>query len=348
VRPGAARTIFCDGGVDETFREGLDLELSHWIPNRSPAQFKADTSTEICMNFAGASGLDQGFDLIVNNHVDVDGVLAVFVLLSPDCALDHRRTIVQAAEMGDFWSWGDRPAQALFQALALLQRRLKSSGADAQDVYAQCFELTRAVLSGEACAEAADGLAVLEEAIAKIETGQIARTSYNERFVHYAVPRRLAERDLHGALHVPDFNVPLARPNLLPPYARSRWDDERVQLVSVEAGSGWYYDLWYPGYTWAETPRRWRPPGVTSAGSSNVHIFDHPALSEAVGDLSRMETADGQWIVARRLSPFSSLAGRNFPVVLSFLKEDLPAPSSLAPSIVAPRLASAFPDLGPT
>ena len=35
-------------------------------------------------------------------------------LVQGEAALVHRRTLVQAAEMGDFWAWGDEPAQALF------------------------------------------------------------------------------------------------------------------------------------------------------------------------------------------------------------------------------------------
>jgi hypothetical protein len=108
---------FGERGVDETWREGIDSELSHWIPNRTPAEFKADSSTEICMKFVESGGVER-FDLVVNNHVDVDGVLATFVLLFAELAILHRRTVVQAAEMGDFWGWGEPPAQQLFQTLA--------------------------------------------------------------------------------------------------------------------------------------------------------------------------------------------------------------------------------------
>ncbi len=341
-RPYSPRTIFCDGVGGEGFRDGVDLELSHWIPNRTPPQFKADSSTEICMNFAAAGGLADGFDLVVNNHLDVDGVLSVFVLLSPEVALAHRRTLAQAAEIGDFGSWGERPAQELFQALALLQARLKSAGADAQEAYAQCLTLAHAMLSGEARPEAPEALDGLAEAVARIDSGEIERTEYHARFVHYAIPRRLAERDLGAALAVPEFNDPLTQSTLLPPNARARRDEQRVQLVSVETAGGWYYDLGYPGDSWAETPRRWRAPGVVSAGSSNIHAFEHPPLTETVAALSGSESAGGRWMVAARLSPFTALKGRDFPVVASFLRDDAPAPSALPPSLVAPRLAPAF------
>ena len=46
-RPSAHGVIYCDGGTDDRFRAGVDLQLSHWIPNETPEPFKADTSTEI-------------------------------------------------------------------------------------------------------------------------------------------------------------------------------------------------------------------------------------------------------------------------------------------------------------
>lgn len=343
-RPEASRVIFCDcdGGADDTFREGTDIELSHWIPNRTPERFKADTSTEIAFRFVVAGGLDGRFDLVVNNHFDVDGVLSMFVLLAGEWVLQHRRTIVQAAEMGDFWGWGDRSAQELFQALSLLMYRLASENGDLQDIYTRCFERARAVLAGERDPEWGEGLDALANSIALIDTQQVSRTVVHSRFVHYAVPRAVAERDLDAALHAPKINAPLSRQSLLLPHARSRSDRNRVQLVSVEAEKGWYYDLCYPGYAWADTPDSWRAPGVVSLGTSNVHALDHPPLDEAVCDLARCETARGEWTVARQLSPFSSLSGRAFPVVVSFMADDAPAPSALAPRLVRERLARAF------
>jgi len=110
-------------------------------------------------------------------------------------------------------------------------------------------------------------------------------------------------------------------------------------LVSVETETGWYHDVWYPGYAWADTPRSWRPVGLNAQGDSNTYFLDHPALADAVVGLARLERASGQWTLARCLTPFSTLVGRGFPVVLSFLADDAPATSSLAPALVAERLA---------
>jgi hypothetical protein len=344
-RPAAARVIFCDGGIDDTYRFGVDVELSHWIPNATPLQFKASTSTEICLRFAATPEADD-YGLVVNNHVDVDGVLSTFALLYPDVALRHADVLVQAAVIGDFWGWGERDAQHLFQALACLITRMRELAVDPLEIYTACHERVHIALSRARFEECLEGLTALDETVRSIETGAIARILIVERVVHYAIPRALATRDLAAALHVPGFCAPLSHATLLSPYARAKHDYQRMQLVSIAASDGHYYDLWYPGYTWAETVDCWRAPGVTSTGSSNTHDLGSPALNELVAELTRLETADGRWTLARRLTPFATLAGRGFPVVLSFLQDDLPVPSALQPADIASRLSRAFGDRG--
>jgi hypothetical protein len=340
-RPPAARVIFCDGGIDDSYRVGVDLELSHWLPNATPPQFKASTSTEICLRFAAAPEIHD-YGLVVNNHVDVDGVLSTFALLYPDVALRHAGVLVQAAQIGDFWGWGERDAQYLFQALACLINRLRELAVDPLEIYTACHDRAHIALSGARFEECLDGVAALLETVRSIETGAIARIPIAEHVVHYAIPRALAMRDLAAALHVPGFCVPLSRAMLLSPYARAKHDYQRIQLVSIATPDGHHYDLWYPGYTWAETIDLWRAPGVTSAGSSNTHDLRSPALDELVAELTRLEKADGRWTLARRLTPFATLAGRGFPVVLSFLRDNSPVPSALRPEDIASRLACAF------
>jgi hypothetical protein len=138
------------------------------------------------------------------------------------------------------------------------------------------------------------------------------------------------------------LNAPLSRAGLLWPQARARRDFERVQLVSVGAQAGYYYDLWYPGYVWADTVTLWRTPGLKAAVGTNDHILDDPRLTAAVADLTHLETADGQWTLATRLSPFAGVPGRNFPVVLSFMRAGQPAVSGLPCEVVAGLLAPLF------
>jgi hypothetical protein len=158
-----------------------------------------------------------------------------------------RATLVQAAEMGDFWGWGEGGAQVLFQALTLCRERSQATGEDPEQTCARSFDLVCAVLAGEAHREVEIGLAALDESLSLIDSGVVSRTLIDQRFVHYAVPWRVARKDIDRCIAVPAFNAALSRDCLLLPQARARLDAERVQLVSVETPGGWYYDLWYPG-----------------------------------------------------------------------------------------------------
>src|SRR5262249_8987679 len=153
---------------------------------------------EICLNFvasgaSGASGVsgDPRFDLVINNHVDVDGLLAVFTLVTGEAALAHRQTLTQAAAMGDFWAWGEPPAQALFQSLTVLIRRLQAEEVDANSLYLRCFDHVASVLSGESAVPEDPGLAALRDSVALIERGEVTREVLGEHFAHYVIPRRV-------------------------------------------------------------------------------------------------------------------------------------------------------------
>lgn len=341
-RPRSARTIYCDGAHDAAFRPGVDLELSHWIPNLTPARYKADTSTEICLRVVAGAGRERGFELALNNHVDIDGTLALFVLAHPDLALAYRDLLVQVAEMGDFQGWGEPPAQRLYQALALTLRDPALKQADPLEVCERAFAIVRAALEGAPLPQADAGIAALQRSLALLESDQIERVQFGARAVHLRVPEHLAAPDLARCLAVPRFDADLNAPVLLAPQARAKRDAQRLLLMSVQAGDGWYHDLLYPGYCWAETPDRWRPPGLLRDEGRQQHRLDHAPLRQAAAELNAAERQPGQWAVAESMSVFGGLAGRGFPVVLSLLHEGWAAASALPPQYVAQRLATVW------
>jgi hypothetical protein len=335
-RPAAQHVIYCDGGLDADFRDGQDIELSHWIPNRTPAAFKASTTTEICIRYVERHD-PAAYDLVLNNHVDTDGVLSTFVLCHPQLALAHRRVLVQAAEMGDFRGHGEPQALVLYQVLCDLKRALQGEGADPIDLYRAAHALTVRVLGGEAFPEAEVALTTVGRACEAVAHGQIQRSLHGERLALYRVPQHLAQAP--DLLRIPAFDVPITADEVLPAIARARWDAEHMQLIASEHANGWAYDLWAPGYTWAETVGLWRPPGLVPAGSSNEHRLDHPPLTQAFAALNAADMGEGHWALARTLSPFSEVEGRRFPVIGAYLHKGQPALSQLAPEHVAEVLA---------
>jgi hypothetical protein len=53
ARPDAARVIYADGAGAGEPAAG-DVELSHWAPNQTAAEYKADRSTEIRLRYASS------------------------------------------------------------------------------------------------------------------------------------------------------------------------------------------------------------------------------------------------------------------------------------------------------
>jgi hypothetical protein len=126
---GDVPAISCDGLVP-----GAALDLTHWQGNRTPRPYKADTSTEIALNFvASPEAADQWAGaVVVNNHFDTDGVLSVWVLLDPEQAMACRELLVAAAVAGDFDEW---PALERGLWLDAAIRALAAGAADDAEAY---------------------------------------------------------------------------------------------------------------------------------------------------------------------------------------------------------------------
>jgi hypothetical protein len=343
-RPDAERIIYCDGTAEGEFRDGCDLELSHWRPNRTPARFRAGTSTEICFRFLDHP-IPGPWTLAVNNHLDVDGLLSVYALVESRQALEARDTIIAAAEMGDFWGWGDATAQRLFQGLTWLMNARTASGASVQSIYEEALPAVRELIEGTFPESRAidESLAPLRRAVELVEQGTIRRVPHNAHFTQYVIPAEVVGGAVDRALRVPGFNEAISENILLWPQARARWDAERVCLVSTEDSAGWYHDLWFPGYHWADTEGLWTIPGLSFRDGMERYDLAHPALLAAVGQLQQRETAAGSWSLGAenaRLHPEQQIA---FPVGLRLIDErGNPLPSRLTPEDVAAPLAAAF------
>ena len=81
------------------------IHFSHWQDNETPAELKADTSTEIALNLVASPKRDsftQGIDLLTNNHFDCDGVLSCWTVLVGERAVEFKDLLIAAAEAGDF------------------------------------------------------------------------------------------------------------------------------------------------------------------------------------------------------------------------------------------------------
>ena len=339
-RPEAERILFCDGTGGKLFQPETDLELSHWRPNCTPAEYRAGTSTEICFRFLD-NPRPGSWTAAVNNHVDVDGILSVYALVHSEHALKHREAIIQAAEMGDFWGWGQPPAQRLFQGLT----HLMEQGGQPQAIYAEAFRQIPALIAGHGptVAQVESSLAPLRAGVQLIEQGRIVRREITARLSQYIIPLAVAGGDDAQVSYVPEFNEAISPQALLWPQARARWDAERVCLVSAERQQGWLHDLWFPGYLWADTQGRWLVPGMTYQGGMSRYVLENDRLIAAFEQLQRNEPAPGQWALGGTRLPLGDALQERFPLVGRFVSEDgQVAPSKLSPEQVAQALQGAL------
>jgi hypothetical protein len=253
----------------------------------------------------------------VNNHLDVDGILSVYVLVHSDHALAQRRTIVEAADMGDFWGWGESPAQRLFQGLT----RLLDAGEDGMAVYAEAFRRIPALIDGTdlAVAEVENSLAPLRRGVELVEQERVTRSLVADRLAHYIVPIAVGGDDDARASYAPEFNEVISDKAVLWPQVRARWNTERVCLVSTERKTGWFHDLYFPGYLWADTEGKWRVPGLTYHDGMRSYDLDNSRLVAAVEELQRHETALGRWALGGTSLPHGDQLQARFPLGGRFL-----------------------------
>ncbi|MBX9805496.1 MAG: hypothetical protein K2Y18_07070 [Alphaproteobacteria bacterium] len=314
-RPTSTRTLYVDGAAGGEFREGIDGELSHWRPNKTEAQYRAGTSTEICFKYLHANkNLD--YDLVVNNHLDVDGVMSVFALTHPKIALANEGVIVKAAEAGDFWAWAEGTAFNLFHEMSLLFRTLESSNLNLQESYKECFSLILKLLEGEKTISEAEN--ILHQQYALVEQRKIIREELNERLVSYHVPKETVRDDMEKYLRVAKFNEPISDRLAFWPQVRNRQDAQKMHLVSVETSKGIHYDLWMPGYSWADTSGLWVPPGLIPATTIGaVNKLQWNKLTAVAKELNALETGSCHWHLFPGIVFANTKNPRAFPIILT-------------------------------
>jgi hypothetical protein len=102
--------------------------LSHWPGNRTPAKWKADLSTGICLNFARADAAERaeflaGAEVVLNDHYDTDGFCSLLAILRPEVALPREELLLLAAATGDFGCYLTPRAFAIDRIVARLAEK---------------------------------------------------------------------------------------------------------------------------------------------------------------------------------------------------------------------------------
>jgi len=243
-----------DGTVDNS------IHFSHWEGNSTPTELKADTSTEIALNLVASpnrAALTQGIELVTNNHFDTDGVLSCWSVLTGERALAYRDLLISAAEAGDFSEYSSDAGVRVSIAI---------QGSDQASPNNDDGSPLARLLAGE---EVEDDARAYELVLPKVEH-LLANIDDYESLWREGWDRVVAavesfESGRSNVVEHSDTSVVTLAPELwdgagfsptrhsAPYTAISKFAKGKLFLIAIPNGSGWFYRIDYPYYSWAET-----------------------------------------------------------------------------------------------
>jgi hypothetical protein len=262
-------------GLDDVPKLSVDgtvsnsVHFSHWEGNETPAELKADTSTEIALNLVAAPNrneLTRGIELVTNNHFDTDGVLSVWTVLTGERALELRDKLIPAAEAGDFSEFTNESA---------VRASIAIQGSDQPSPGEESASPLACQLAGETVNDDARAyelvLPEVERLLTKTDEYEpLWRSAWEkialamESFASGA--SRVAEIGDAGISLVtlaPDVFSPSGfnpTRHAAPYTAISRYAKGRLFVITTPLRNGWAYRIDYPYYSWAATIVRPRIP----------------------------------------------------------------------------------------
>ena len=318
------RFEFYHPGLDDVPKLSVDgtvsnsVHFSHWEGNETPAELKADTSTEIALNLVAAPNrneLTRGIELVTNNHFDTDGVLSVWTVLTGERALELRDKLIPAAEAGDFSEFTNESA---------VRASIAIQGSDQPTPGEESASPLACQLAGETVNDDARAyelvLPEVERLLTKTDEYEpLWRSAWEkialamESFASGA--SRVTETGDAGislVMLAPDVFSPSGfnpTRHAAPYTAISRYAKGRLFVIPTPFRNGWAYRIDYPYYSWAETIVRPRIPrrdfsqllaeiNQLEPDGEGVWKLDNSEMTSAIKFLG----ADGT-LAASRLTP---------------------------------------------
>jgi hypothetical protein len=267
------RFEFYHSGLDDVPKLSVDgtvsnsIHFSHWQGNETPAEVKADTSTEIALKLIASPNKDeltQGIELVTNNHFDTDGVLSVWTMLNGEHALGLHDKLIPAAEAGDFSEFTNEDA---------IRASIAIQGSDQPTTIEDSGSPLARQLAG---APVDDDARAYELVLPEVER-LLTQTDKYENLWRGPWQQIVTaiESFERGASNVAEFSdaklslVTLARDvfgpsgfdparDAAPFTAISRYAKGQLFLIAIPYQNGWAYRIDYPYYSWAETIVRLR------------------------------------------------------------------------------------------
>ena len=334
------RFEFYHAGLDDVRKLSVDgtvsnsIHFSHWEGNETPAEVKADTSTEIALNLVSSperERLTEGVELVTNNHYDTDGVLSVWTVLAGERALELREKLIAAAEAGDFSEFSSEDG---VRASILIQ------GTDAPVPGEDSGSPLASHLAGQVVTDEARSyelvLPEVERALTRTSEYESLWRDGWERIAQalesFARGESKVEEDASGLALItlaPGLFGPAGfnpTRHIAPFTAISQNAHGQVFLIGAMMTEGWSYRVDYPYYSWAETIKRPR-----------VKRRDFTGL---IASLNEMEIRHAQ---GNRVRGAWTLDRRELTSAIKFLDQTgMLCASSLSPEVVADEMRVAL------
>src|SRR4029079_10676604 len=259
------RFEFYHPGLDSVPKLSVDgtvsnsIHFSHWEGNLTPAELKADTSTEIALNLVAAPNrkeLTRGIELVTNNHFDTDGVLSVWTVLTGQRALDLRDKLIPAAEAGDFSEFTNEAAVRASIAIqgsdqpnpdddagSPLARQIADTAVDDAKAYEVVLpEVERVLLRTDEYEPLwRDAWEKIAKALESFERGASTVTEFGDVSLVTLAPDVFSPSGFNPTRHAAPYT------------AISHFAKGRLFLITTPLRHGWSYRIDYPYYSWAET-----------------------------------------------------------------------------------------------
>ncbi len=267
------------------------IHFSHWSGNETPAEVKADTSTEIALNLVTSPNrelLTKNIDLVTNNHFDTDGMLSVWTVMTGERAANHRDLLIAAAEAGDFSEYSSADGVRISLAIqgsdvifpsddagSPLARML--AGGEVNDD-ARCYELLMPEIENlltninhyESLWK--DGWRKIVDALESFDRGSSQVIEFPEPNISLITlePLIFSGSGFDPTRHSAPFT------------AISKFAKGQLFIIAIPTTGGWFYRVDYPYYSWAETVVRPR--------------VERRDLTEVLQRMNELESAsDGRW-----------------------------------------------------
>ena len=267
------------------------IHFSHWQGNETPAEVKADTSTEIALNLVTSperERLTRGIELVTNNHFDTDGVLSIWTVLTGARAAELKEKLISAAEAGDFSEMtsedgvrasitiqgSDQAGNDNQEGSPLAQFLNGGEPVDDAKAYELVLPKVEHVLTNTDAYEHlwSAGWKQIATAIESFEKG----TSTSKEFPGASMTLITLSPSIFG----PNGFDP--KQHGAPVTAISRYAQGELFLIATPYQNGWSYRFDYPYYSWAETVVRPR-----------IERRDLTALLARLNEQER--SSDGHW-----------------------------------------------------